>query len=87
MKITAISDTHTKHAGLALPGGDVLIHAGNGVIIANQNSTPLQTHNTWARIITTERMVVILSMRWIPNPNITKTCTLDEHMPTAIIKL
>jgi len=29
MKITAISDTHTKHAELALPGGDVLIHAGD----------------------------------------------------------
>ena len=31
MKITLISDTHTKHKHLDsyLPGGDVLIHAGD----------------------------------------------------------
>ena len=29
MKITLISDTHTKHWQLKLPGGDVLIHAGD----------------------------------------------------------
>lgn len=29
MKITFISDTHTKHNMLNLPGGDVLIHAGD----------------------------------------------------------
>ena len=29
MKITLISDTHTKHRQLNLPGGDVLIHAGD----------------------------------------------------------
>lgn len=29
MKITFISDTHTKHRQLKLPGGDLLIHAGD----------------------------------------------------------
>jgi len=29
MKITFISDTHTKHKQLDLPGGDLLIHAGD----------------------------------------------------------
>jgi len=29
MRITFISDTHTKHRSLNLPGGDVLIHAGD----------------------------------------------------------
>ena len=29
MKITFISDTHTKHSQLNLPGGDILIHAGD----------------------------------------------------------
>lgn len=29
MKITFISDTHTKHNMLNLPGGDILIHAGD----------------------------------------------------------
>ena len=29
MKITCISDTHTKHSELDLPGGDVLIHSGD----------------------------------------------------------
>jgi Icc-related predicted phosphoesterase len=29
MKITLISDTHTKHSSLKLPGGDLLIHAGD----------------------------------------------------------
>lgn len=29
MKITVISDTHTKHHQLDLPGGDILIHAGD----------------------------------------------------------
>lgn len=29
MNLTCISDTHTKHAQLNLPGGDVLIHAGD----------------------------------------------------------
>lgn len=29
MKVTFISDTHTKHELLDLPGGDVLIHAGD----------------------------------------------------------
>lgn len=29
MKLTLISDTHTRHRELVLPGGDVLIHAGD----------------------------------------------------------
>lgn len=29
MRITAISDTHTKHKMLELPGGDLIIHAGD----------------------------------------------------------
>jgi Icc-related predicted phosphoesterase len=29
LTITCISDTHTKHRSLALPGGDILIHAGD----------------------------------------------------------
>ena len=29
MKITLISDTHTKHRQLNLSGGDVLVHAGD----------------------------------------------------------
>src|SRR5210317_660857 len=29
MRITFISDTHTKHRQLDLPGGDLLIHAGD----------------------------------------------------------
>jgi len=29
MRITFISDTHTKHRNLTLPGGDLLIHAGD----------------------------------------------------------
>ena len=29
MKLHVISDTHTKHSDLNLPGGDVLIHAGD----------------------------------------------------------
>ena len=29
MKITCVSDTHTKHDELDLPGGDVLIHSGD----------------------------------------------------------
>ena len=29
MKVTFISDTHTKHKQLDLPGGDILIHAGD----------------------------------------------------------
>ena len=29
MRITLISDTHTKHRQLELPGGDLLIHAGD----------------------------------------------------------
>ena len=29
MKITFISDTHTKHKQLDLPGGDILIHSGD----------------------------------------------------------
>ena len=29
MRITLISDTHTKHRQLDLPGGDLLIHAGD----------------------------------------------------------
>jgi predicted phosphodiesterase len=28
-RITFISDTHTKHLGLNLPGGDILIHSGD----------------------------------------------------------
>jgi len=28
-RITFISDTHTKHKGLSLPGGDILIHSGD----------------------------------------------------------
>lgn len=29
LKLTAISDTHTKHKNLNLPGGDILIHSGD----------------------------------------------------------
>jgi len=29
MRITFISDTHTKHGMLDLPGGDILIHSGD----------------------------------------------------------
>jgi 3',5'-cyclic AMP phosphodiesterase CpdA len=29
LKFVAISDTHGKHAGLKIPSGDVLIHAGD----------------------------------------------------------
>ena len=29
MKIHCISDTHTRHREIELPGGDVLIHAGD----------------------------------------------------------
>ena len=29
MRIVAISDTHTKERELAIPDGDVLIHAGD----------------------------------------------------------
>ena len=31
MRITFISDTHTKHGQLQLPGGDLLIHAGDSM--------------------------------------------------------
>ena len=29
LRIVAISDTHGLHAGLAVPDGDILIHAGD----------------------------------------------------------
>ena len=31
-KITLISDTHNKHNELILPGGDILIHAGDATV-------------------------------------------------------
>jgi predicted phosphodiesterase len=45
MRITLISDTHTKHDELSydpkdLPGGDLLIHAGD---IMNSGRNPMDT--------------------------------------------
>jgi Icc-related predicted phosphoesterase len=37
MKFVLISDTHGKHAGLKLPKGDVLIHAGDVTFNGNEN--------------------------------------------------
>ena len=41
MKFVAISDTHDKHAGLSLPEGDVIIHAGD----ATMRGTEQQVRN------------------------------------------
>ena len=41
LKITLISDTHTRHNKLnhLLPGGDVLIHAGDVTSVGNFTET------------------------------------------------
>ena len=31
VRVVAISDTHTMHAGMHIPKGDVLIHAGDAL--------------------------------------------------------
>ncbi len=41
MKIVAISDTHTLHAGIAVPEADVLVHTGD----FTGSGTPLETLN------------------------------------------
>lgn len=37
MKITCISDTHDKHDELILPGGDLLLHAGDATMTGTKN--------------------------------------------------
>jgi Icc-related predicted phosphoesterase len=39
MKIVCISDTHSKHEGLVLPAGDVLVHAGDWTGRGSEKST------------------------------------------------
>jgi Icc-related predicted phosphoesterase len=47
IKITFISDTHGKHRQLDLPGGDVLVHAGD--VLSNGNSfAALEDFCEWA---------------------------------------
>jgi Icc-related predicted phosphoesterase len=36
-RITAISDTHTLHNGVSLPGGDILIHSGDFTSIGSRS--------------------------------------------------
>jgi len=46
LKITCISDTHTKHRELDLPGGDILIHAGD-FMGAGRDPTELEDFVSW----------------------------------------
>jgi len=46
MKITFISDTHTKHRQLDLPGGDLLIHAGD-IMNSGYSSYEIQDFCKW----------------------------------------
>ena len=32
IRIVAISDTHSRHNGIAVPDGDILIHAGDATM-------------------------------------------------------
>jgi hypothetical protein len=46
LRIIGISDTHGKHAGLHVPDGDILIHAGDFMTYGN---APRETidFNAW----------------------------------------
>lgn len=46
MRITLISDTHTKHRQLDLPGGDLLIHAGD-IMNSGYNAYEIQDFCKW----------------------------------------
>ena len=46
MKITFISDTHTKHKQLDLPGGDILIHAGD-IMNSGYSKSDIHTFCEW----------------------------------------
>jgi Icc-related predicted phosphoesterase len=51
MRITLISDTHTKHDELShdpmdLPGGDILIHAGD-IMNSGRNANDIESFCTW----------------------------------------
>ena len=45
-RITLISDTHTKHEGLRLPGGDILIHAGD-IMNSGRDIKDVKRFLTW----------------------------------------
>ena len=46
MKITFISDTHTKHKQLDLPGGDLLIHSGD-IMNSGYSKSDIHTFCEW----------------------------------------
>ncbi len=45
MRIVCLSDTHGQHGSVAVPDGDVLVHAGD--IVANGTSAQIRAFNAW----------------------------------------
>jgi predicted phosphodiesterase len=56
MKVTLISDTHTKHRNceLDLPGGDLLIHAGD---FMNSGYEKRKQRNSLSGLIKSKHMI------------------------------
>jgi Icc-related predicted phosphoesterase len=57
MKIVAISDTHERHRLLAIPDGDVLVHAGD--ITMNGSITALSDFAAWMKDLPHKHKIVI----------------------------
>ena len=62
MRIVHLSDTHGRHGGLSIPGGDVLVHTGDFCI--GRSLDEVREFGTWlARARFPGRGLVILALR------------------------
>jgi Icc-related predicted phosphoesterase len=57
-RITVISDTHTKHKELYLPGGDILIHAGD-IMNSGYNINDIKSFLKWFESQDYEELIFI----------------------------
>jgi len=57
-RITVISDTHTKHKELYLPGGDILIHAGD-IMNSGYNVNDIKSFLKWFESQDYEELIFI----------------------------
>jgi Icc-related predicted phosphoesterase len=57
MRIVCISDTHARHAGLVVPDGDVLVHAGD--LTRRGSEKDVRAFDDWLRTLPHRHKVVI----------------------------
>lgn len=58
LKLVLLSDTHGKHRSLHVPGGDVLIHAGDFTMFSRSKSSVLD-FNSWLHDLPHEWKIVV----------------------------